>query len=126
MTNRDRNPSTCSSASEGRCAMSIFLFPFRDDRYMTSRAAPAIRADAGQTWLTLLAVELDDELFLDLGVDLGPDRQRVHKHAHLLRHDLKPGRNLTLADLGTRHDERGHLKGLGGDLDDVVLAHPVR
>ena len=73
----------------------------------------------------VLRVELDDQLFLDLGVDLGPDRQRVDQDAHLVRDDLEPGRHDALADLGLRDDERGHVAGLGGHLDDVVLADPV-
>src|SRR6266705_678562 len=73
----------------------------------------------------LLRVELDDELFLDLGVDLRPDGQRVHQDPHLVRHDLEPGRHGALADLGPGDDERRHLERLGGHLDDVVLADPV-
>src|ERR1700743_1143729 len=41
----------------------------------------------------LLGVVLDDQLLLDLGVDLGPDRELVDEDAHLLGHDLKPGGN---------------------------------
>src|SRR5580704_18162146 len=73
----------------------------------------------------LLRVELDDQLFLDLRVDLGPDRQRVDQDANLVRDHLEPGRHGALADLGLRDDERGHVAGLGGHLDDVVLADPV-
>src|SRR5487761_2264535 len=73
----------------------------------------------------LLRVVLDDQLLLDLGVDLGPDRELVDEDAHLLGHDLKPGGNAALAGLRAGDDHRGQLKGLGRDLDDVVLAHPV-
>src|SRR5579859_6873022 len=105
--------------------MSIVL-PFRDARYMTSQCLPpgddppGTPGDPG-----LLRVELDDQLFLDLRVDLGPDRQRVDQDAHLVRDHLEPGRHGALADLGLRDDERGHVAGLGGHLDDVVLADPV-
>src|SRR5579859_3559600 len=105
--------------------MSIVL-PFRDARYMTSQCLPpgddppGTPGDPG-----LLRVELDDQLFLDLRVDLGPDRQRVDQDAHLVRDHLEPGRHGALADLRLRHDERGQLPGLGGHLDDVVLADPV-
>src|SRR5580693_7662957 len=77
--------------------MSIVL-PFRDARYMTSQCLPpgddppGTPGDPG-----LLRVELDDQLFLDLRVDMGPDRQPVDHDAHLVRDHL----------------------------DDVVLADPV-
>src|SRR5215471_4090737 len=106
------------------------VIPFRDARYMTiASGGPAARLPCrhpgGATVTRLLRVELDDELFLDLGVDLGPDRQRVDQDAHLVRDHLEPGRHNALADLGLRHEERGQLPGLGDDLDDVVLADPV-
>src|SRR5579863_5591459 len=105
-------------------SMNVFL---SDARYMTVGVSccvflPAAPGGAGRS---LLRVELDDQLFLDLGVDLGPDRQRVDQDAHLVRDHLEPGRHDALADLGLRHDERGQLAGLGGHLDDVVLADPV-
>src|SRR6266581_1436090 len=80
---------------------------------------------APRGWCYLLRVVLDDELFLDLGVDLRPDGQRVHQDPHLVRHDLEPGRYGALAGLGPGDDERRHLERLGGHLDDVVLADPV-
>src|SRR6185312_13318295 len=72
-----------------------------------------------------LRVVLDDQLFLDLGVDLRPDGERVHQNPHLVRHHLEPGGHDPLADLGPGDDERRHLEELGRDLDDVVLADPV-
>src|SRR6516165_929288 len=96
-------------------------FPFRDARYMTIARTPRPSGPGG----VLLRVELDDELFLDLGVDLGPDRERVHEDAHLVGNDLEPGRHRALAGLGSRDDERRQLERLGDHLDDVVLAHPV-
>src|SRR6185437_15507753 len=63
--------------------------------------------------------------FLDLGVDLRPDGQRVHQHPHLVRHHLEPRGHGALAGLGPRDDERRHLEELGRDLNDVVLADPV-
>src|ERR1700722_5134779 len=74
---------------------------------------------------SLLRVVLDDELLLDLGCDLRPGRERVHENAHLVRHDLKPGRDDPLADLGPRDHHRGQLERLGRDLDDVVLPNAV-
>src|ERR1700722_16596181 len=74
---------------------------------------------------SLLRVVLDDELLLDLGVDLGPARELVHENAHLLRHDLKPGRDDPLADFGARDDHRGQLERLVRNLDHVVLANAV-
>src|SRR5712691_1028490 len=73
----------------------------------------------------LLRVILDDELFLNQGVDLRPDGQRVHQDPHLVRHHLEPGGHGPLADLGPRDDERRQLEELGHYLDDVVLADPV-
>src|SRR6266571_4681376 len=73
----------------------------------------------------LLRIELDDKLFLDLGVDLRPDGQRVHQDPHLVRHYLEPRRHGALAGLGPGDDERRQLEELGDDLDDVVLADPV-
>src|ERR1700691_4391982 len=72
----------------------------------------------------LLRVELDDELLLDLGVNLCPGRKLVDEDAHRLRRDLEPRGDATLAGLGARDDERGHLKRLPRDFDDVVLGHP--
>src|SRR5215467_1179882 len=73
----------------------------------------------------LLRVVLDDQLFLDLGVDLRPARQRVHQHAHLVRDDLQPGGGGPLAGFGAGHDERRHLVRLLAHLDDVGLGDPV-
>src|SRR5579859_7722973 len=114
--------------------MSIDL-PFRDARYMTSCLPPGDdppvtpRMGAPSTGHRgpprLLRVELDDELFLDLGVDLRPDGQRVHQDPHLVRDHLEPGGHDALAGLGPRDDERRLLEELGDHLDDVVLVHPV-
>src|SRR5580693_599130 len=93
-------------------------------RYFPRPPRPS-RAWGVTSLLLLLRVVLDDELFLDLGVDLRPDGERVHQDAHPFRHDLEPGRHDALAGLGPRDDERGHLEELGGHLDDVVLADPV-
>src|SRR5260370_25536760 len=72
----------------------------------------------------LLRVELDDELFLDLGVDLRPDGQRVHQDPHLVRHHLEPGGHGALAGLGPRDDEPRLLDELADHLDALVFAHP--
>src|ERR1700751_2921184 len=104
--------------------MSIDL-PFHDARYMTvvrgglvtAVLPPPWRQDAWpesgmipEPW-PLLRVVLDDQLFLDLGVDLRPDGQRVHQDAHLVRHHLEPGGHDALAGLGPRDHERRQLEG---------------
>src|ERR1039458_4267513 len=73
----------------------------------------------------LLRVVLDDELFLDLGVDLSPGRQGVDQDAHLVRDDFHPGGRRPLTGFGAGHHHRGHLHRSWLDLDDVVLGHPV-
>src|ERR1035438_736690 len=73
----------------------------------------------------LLRVVLDDELFLDLGVDLGPGRQGVDQDTHFVRDDFHPGGRRPLAGFGARHHHRGHFHRARLDLDDVVLGHPV-
>src|SRR6266705_2237979 len=88
--------------------------------------ATSLTAPARVPGRVLLRVELDDELLLDLGVDLGPGRERVDEDPHLVRDHLKPGRHRALAGLRAGHDERRQLVRLRPHLDDVVLAHPVR
>src|SRR5262252_5242371 len=114
MTNLDRNSSTASSVRVGRWAMSMTT-PLRGARYMTPRSPPAAgpRLRAAGRVLALLRVQLDDELFLHLSVDLGTRRHGMHQHAHLVRDDLQPGRHLALAGLGPGDHERGELLGLG-------------
>src|SRR4051812_32296791 len=75
--------------------------------------------------VVLLAVELDDELLLDLGVDDLPLRQAVHQDLELARDELEPRRDglaagETLGDLEGRE-----LLRLLAHLHDVVLAQPV-
>src|SRR5579862_8096159 len=94
---------------------------FPPDRYMTGERR---RGDLHPAVCRLLGVVLDDQLLLDQGVDLSPGRELVDEDAHLVRHDLKPRGNSALAGLRAGDDHRGQLKGLGRDLDDVVLAHP--
>src|SRR5690349_13272679 len=100
--------------------------PSRDARYMTvailaggtppafpqrPTAGPGGFPDASPGWLASLRVQLDDELFLDLGVDLGAGGQPVHQDPHLVRDDLQPGwrRHAPLRELGPGYHERGHL-----------------
>src|SRR5690349_13054719 len=99
------------------------LYDYREWRAESPPAVPPSGRHGGGD--CLLRVVLDDELFLDLGVDLRPDGERVHQDPHLVRHDLEPGGHDALADLGPGDDERRHLERLGGHLDDVVLADPV-
>src|SRR5215469_4890783 len=101
--------------------MSIAL-SFPQDRYMT---CDRWRGDCHPASQALLRVVLDDQLLLDLGVDLRPGRELVHEDAHLVGHNLKPGRNSLLPRHSAGDDHRGQLEGLGRDLDDVVLRHPV-
>src|SRR5215472_4156252 len=114
MTNLDRKSSTGSSVRVGRWAMSIsYPFPRR----------PLF--DAATFSYFLLRVQLDDELFLHLRVDLGPGRQGVDEDPHLVGDDLEPRRDRPLARLGPGDHERGHLQRCRPDLDDVALGHPV-
>src|SRR6202161_976267 len=101
-------------------SMNMFL---SDARYMTVGVSAGGSGRSRRYYL--LRVELDYELFVDLGVDLGTDRERVPQDAHVVGDHLEPGRHDALADLGPGDHERGHLERLGGHLDDVVLAHPV-
>src|SRR5689334_21409282 len=74
--------------------------------------------------MVLLAVELDDELLLHLGVDDLPRGQGVHQDLELARDELQPGRHGLAAGEALRDLERRQLPRLLADLDDVVLAHP--
>src|SRR3954469_15275381 len=74
----------------------------------------------------LLAVELDDELFLDRGVDDLTGRHGVDQYAHPVGDDLDPGRHRTAAGFGAGDDERRHLDARRTHLDDVVLADEER
>src|SRR3954447_25159047 len=74
----------------------------------------------------LLAVELDDELLLDGGVDDLPGRHRVDQDAHAVCDDLDPRRDRAAAGLGTGDVERRHLHAGRAHLDDVVLADEER
>src|SRR6201996_2931354 len=113
----------CTSFSRG----ARYLTPatsLRDARYLTSRGCR--RPDGRRRSCSLLRVELNDELFLDLRVDLRADRQRVDQDAHLVGDDLQPGRHRALARFGLGHDARRHVARLRPNLDDVVLGHAVR
>src|SRR3954468_7402401 len=74
----------------------------------------------------LLAVELDDELLLDRGVDDLTGRHRVDQDAHAVGDDLDPCRNGPAAGLRSGDDKRGHLHARRAHLDDVVLADEER
>src|SRR3954447_14977101 len=74
----------------------------------------------------LLAVELDDELLLDRGVDDLTGRHRVDQDAHAVGDDLDPCRNGPAAGLRSGDDERSHLHARRAHLDDVVLADEER
>src|SRR3954468_1681716 len=74
----------------------------------------------------LLAVELDDELLLDRGVDDLTGRHRVDQDAHAVGDDLDPCRNGPAAGLRSGDDKRGHLHARRSHLDDVVLADEER
>src|SRR6185436_12859776 len=147
MTNRERTSATTSSLRVGRCAISTVSFLPTGDRYMTPRDAAghdsraahtSVRASCPVTvgmpggWLpshpayqrSVLGVELDDQLFLDLRVDDLTRWQGVNQDAHLVRDGLDPRRHRTLAGLCAGDDEGRHLHGLATDLDDVVLGHP--
>src|SRR5215469_14593360 len=99
--------------------------PLYDYREWRAQSPPAVPPSGRHGGSELLRVVLDDELFLDLGVDLRPDGQRMHQDPHLVRDHLEPRRHGALAGLGPGDDERRHLERLGDDLDDDVLADPV-
>src|ERR1700760_2937198 len=112
----------CTSFSRGARYLT-HATSLRDARYLTSRGCR--RPDGRRRSCSLLRVELNDELFLDLRVDLRADRQRVDQDAHLVGDDLQPGRHRALARFGLGHHERRHVLRLLPNLDDVVLGHPV-
>src|ERR1700712_2969505 len=128
MTNRERWSSTLSSERVGRWAMSTFLLPFRahplfdglDCLDSAERVDYVATLPAWRGAELLLRVELDDELFLDRHLDLGPHRARVHEHAHPRRDGLEPGRHDPVAVGLPSHDERRHLQALLPHVDDVV------
>src|SRR3989440_796819 len=115
MVNFERVSLIGSSERVGRWVMSTYCSSDTSGaRYLTP------------TLTGLLAVELDDELLLDLRVDDLPGREAVHENLELAGDRLQPGRYRPRPRLGGGHDERGELAGLLPHLDDVVLAHPVR
>src|SRR5450631_3060113 len=108
MTKRERASVTTSSLRVGRCAISTVSFLPPGDRYLTPRDAAghdsrgrrtSVRAgDPGKAgtpggWLpshpalrcSVLRVELDDQLLLDLRVDDLTRGQGVDQDAHLRR-----------------------------------------
>src|SRR4051812_2984762 len=120
MTNRERCSERVSSASEGRCAMSMVLLlqvlrrpPYdavrgggagsggylspRRSRWPPAGSRRERASGGGQGVLLLLRVELDDQLFLDRRVDDLPGRDAVDQHAQLAADDLQPGRHGALA-----------------------------
>src|SRR5882757_997783 len=100
--------------------MSMGVSFHRDARYLTSMSGLF-----NCTKSRLLRVELDDQLFLDLGVDHLAGRQRVHQDPHLVGDDLKPRRHRPGPGLGAGDHERGQLARGLAHLDDVVLGDPV-
>ncbi len=120
MTNLDRKSSAGSSVRVGRWAMSMAT-PFRDARYMTVATScgghlcrrPPGRAHTGwpgKFLLPLLRVQLHNELLLDLRINLGPGRKRVHEDPHPVGDDLQPGRDLPLPGLRAGDHERGQFQ----------------
>src|SRR5665647_2821907 len=150
MTNRERASETTSSLRVGRCAISTVSFLPTGDRYLTPRDAAGHDSRGPRTsvrtnrprqfviwgipagWLpshpayrcSVLGVELDDQLLLDLRVDDLTHWKGVNEDAHLRRHSRDPGRHGALAGLCASDDEWCHLHGLATNLDDVVLRHP--
>src|SRR5450631_496200 len=147
MTKRERASLRTSSLRVGRCAISTVSFLPTGDRYLTPRDSAghdsrglcaSVRADDPVKvrmpggWspshpalgCSVLRVELDDQLLLDLRVDDLTCGQRVDEDLHLRRDGFNPGRYRALAGLCAGDDERCHLHGLATNLDDVVLGHP--
>lgn len=75
--------------------------------------------------VSVLSVELDDELFGQHGVDLLTHRELVDEDLQRAGHDLHPGRHGPVAVGLPRQLEREHLAALVPDVDDVVLRHAV-
>src|SRR5450631_116402 len=147
MTNRERASVTTSSLRVGRCAISTVSFLPTGDRYLTPRDAAGydsrdrrtsvcardpVKARMPGGWLpshpalrrSVLRVELDDQLLLDLRVDDLTCGQRVNQDAHLCRDGFNPGRHRAFAGLCAGDNERRHLHRLAANLDDIVLGHP--
>src|SRR5580692_10570024 len=78
----------------------------------------------GETFLQLLAVELDDELLVDRDVDVLPQREVPDGHFEAFGATLEPRRQLAVerVEVVADDDERA---GLGAQGDDVALAQPV-
>src|SRR5450631_4502202 len=147
MTNRERASVTTSSLRVGRCAISTVSFLPTGDRYLTPRDGAGHDSRGRRTsvragdpvkflmpggWLpshpapgcSVLRVQLDDQLLVDLRVDDLTRRQGGDEDAHLCRDGFDPGRHGTLAGLRAGDDEGRHLHGLATNLDDVMLGHP--
>src|SRR5512140_1804268 len=110
MTNRERCSPTTSSVSVGLCAMSTVHSLLGAIRHMTAPKETRPGIGPPGRGHCLLRVELDDELFLDLGVDDRPRGQAVHQDPHPVGDDLEPGRHRAVADGRPRHHERRHLE----------------
>src|SRR5919112_386697 len=121
MTNRERNSSTDSSERVGRCAMSTGGFLPGADLYLTAPTEGPGAAGCRPRRVSLLGVELDDELLLDRDLDLLTHRELVHEDPHPVRLDVHPAGDQPLAEGLAGHDERRHLQRLLPDVDHVVL-----
>src|SRR6478752_4629093 len=149
MTKRLRLSATTSSLSEGRCAMSTGVSFLVGDRYMTpmvsdrlavqvrchlcprqgpqrsgmprARGAPA----AYRRRLSVLRVELHDQLLGEDRVDLLTHGQLVDHDLQRARDDLHPGRGGALTEGLASQLEGERLHGLLADRDDVVLLDAV-
>src|ERR1700758_5869790 len=105
MTNWDRLSVRISSASVGRCEISmVFLFLLLGTRYlMPLRPAP------GGCRGSLLRVVLDDQLLGEWHVDLRPLGQLVDQDALTLPHHLQPARKRAVTRRLPRDLERHRI-----------------
>src|SRR5829696_6535151 len=144
MTKRDRLSATGSSDSVGRCAINMTVLPSPWNPLFDPTEPgphPAVRAMAAQRvqaarvlrWCPLtssgprlLAVQLDDQLLLDVDDNLLADRQLMDEDSAALRDDLHPARHLALVVGLPVDDMRRQLTDLRSQVDDVVGADPVR
>src|SRR5450759_4751656 len=126
MTNRERASEMTASLSVGRCAISTVSFLPTGDRYLTPRDAAGHDSRGPRTYVrasgpchsryagllvaqppgippcSVLGVELDDQLLLELRVDDLTRGQGVNEDTHLRRHGGDPGRHRALAGLDLR------------------------
>src|SRR5687768_4449551 len=79
-----------------------------------------------RSWVSLLRIQLDDELFLHGQIDLFARRDRADLGRHALRVELQPLRHPAALDLFEGVHDRGVLPAALTDPDDVAGLHRER